>query len=140
MSSKAIILRPQTTQEAEAEIRSAIDWLDSISSDASERFAIRLREEITALCLILAEEIAQSENGRMTRPENAEASIYFSRPVYRHSLETGKHRQRRSSAGLWYIFFAVTDEDADGTPDTLRIFSVRHSARPSLAISASEDV
>lgn len=59
---------------------------------------------------------------------NETASLRFSRLVYRDRVEVSKSRSRRSSAGLWYVYYTLEDRSNSGKADTLVVASVRHAA------------
>ena len=76
----------------------------------------------------LAGEIASNVTGKPFDPVDPDASEYWSRPVYRLRIETVARRRRNSSAGLWYVYYALLDVQKTGVPDTMMVLSMRHSA------------
>ena len=87
------------TERGGREFRNALDWLAGYSEETAHRFRVRFAEEIAALCVSVAEQIAR--HGKPFVAPQEQASLHFSKPIYRFSLETAKTRGRRSSAGLW---------------------------------------
>lgn len=59
-----------------------------------------------------------------------EASITYSRPVYRHTFSTSQTR-RRDSTGRYHVYFTFTG-DRGGKPDTLTVYRIRHAGSSSL--------
>ncbi len=121
--------------EAETQIRSIRAYLGAIDDEIKNRFTMRLEEEAIALCARVAQEIAES--GRPFDAPHEEASIYFSRMVYRLEVQTGKTRRRRSSVGRWHVFYVLQDNDSDGLADALYIVSVRHSAAVPFSVESA---
>jgi hypothetical protein len=80
-----------------------------------------------------------TEVGQPFDAPNAEASAYWSQPMYRLKVETAKKRARGSSRGLWYVFYALRDNDGDGRVDTLRVYAIRHSAARPLSIEPVQE-
>jgi plasmid stabilization system protein ParE len=118
----------ELTDRAYRDVQSAQDWLRSFPEDAAQRFNGALDAQLDFLCRSLAERLAAEE--RLSPDEDA--SLAFSRPVYRHTFHTGRTRQRRSSAGSWRIFYVLlnTKESSD-IPDRVRMVAIRHgAARP----------
>lgn len=115
-----------------ADIASALLYLDDLigqgvtDPEAADRFEERLDEAISAARDRIAREIA--ENGRPFDSPDEAASYAMTQTVYRLKVETSKKRSRRSSAGLWYVLYALRDTDGDGVIDTLRVHRVLHSA------------
>lgn len=73
-------------------------WVEQRSSDgfkASERLHTRFNEDMARLCQRLAE-------GFRPQPDE-NASLHFSRPVFKHILRTGQ-RSRLRSSGVYYVF------------------------------------
>ena len=63
---------------------------------------------------------------------NEAASLHYSRPIFSHRFQTGKTKAKRSSSGVWYVYFGLADTDGDGHPDTLSVVTISHAARPPL--------
>jgi plasmid stabilization system protein ParE len=112
------------SQRARERVREATEWLFSLSEEAAERFDAAVQAEMPALCHSVAEQIA----GGIRLIPDEDASLAFSRPVYLHLFTTAKKRRRRSPSGTWRVYFDLRDADGDGTPDTLRVLTVRHAA------------
>ncbi|MBC8141922.1 MAG: hypothetical protein H7Y38_10830 [Armatimonadetes bacterium] len=53
-------------------------------------------------------------------------------------MSVSKTRNRRSSAGLWYIFYRLEDVGGIGRADTLFVVAVRHSAAQPFTIEDDE--
>jgi plasmid stabilization system protein ParE len=121
------------TRRAQERLREATDWLFGLSEDAADRFNAAIQSELPTLCQSVAEQIA---TGRPPIPDEA-ASLAFSRPVHMHLITTSK-RRRRSASGAWRIYFDLQDANGDGTPDTLRVLTIRHAAaRPIWDVDAA---
>ncbi|MCX6365546.1 MAG: hypothetical protein NTX57_02415 [Armatimonadetes bacterium] len=99
-------------------------WLKSISTEAFQRFTTVIGRELMALCKYCA----------VNPPTqyNEAASLHYSRPTFSHRFQTGKTKTKRSSSGVWYIYFGLEDTDKDGRPDTLSVVTISHAARPPL--------
>lgn len=119
-------LRFEMTAFASSDWRKAIHYLGGYGEEVELRWEAAFAEEIKRLCQDLAEQIASGE-GVFDQPDEG-ASLQFSRPVFQQRFQTGKKKARRSSAGVWRIFYALDDDDKDGTPDTMRVFAIRHAA------------
>lgn len=120
------------TAPALAEAADAQNWLLFAQGEqAAERFYAALTRELADLCQSVAERLAGTIGGlgRLPTPDGA-ASLHFSRPVFQHRFTTGpkQRRKRGSSAGLWRVFYALSDKDGDGRPDTLSVLALRHGA------------
>lgn len=112
------------TAEASLEVLKARDWLKTIASEVSQRFASALNQEIRKL----RKECAINPPTQY----NEAASLHYSRPVFGHRFQTGRTKTKRSSSGVWYIYFGLEDTDRDGRPDTLSVVTIVHAARPPL--------
>lgn len=123
-------LRADFTENGSIDFDSALDWLAERDMDTAGRFNTLFGQTVTDLCRSLVSEIAQG--GRPFALPNEGASFAFSRPVYKHRFELSKKRQRRSSSGVWFVFYFLTDNDKDGAVDTLNIAAIRHGAAASL--------
>lgn len=111
----------------EAELDSAITYLSlSFGSDYAEKFTAEVGRVLKETCLRIAEEIA--EDGSPFDAPHDVASLRFAQPVYRLNVSLLKRRTRRSSTGLWYVFYALEDKAKIGRADTLAVVAVRHSA------------
>lgn len=109
---------------------------DTLAPEAALRFDDAYHACLNDLCRSIPEDI---ERGFRPTPDE-DASLALSRPTYRAKFETSKTRARRSSVGVWYIFFWLIDGDGDRIPETLRVISVRHgSAPPMWATDSDED-
>jgi plasmid stabilization system protein ParE len=117
-------LRLQITDTAEERINDSITWLESYSEESAQRFVEALEDALQSLCQQVAHDIAR----KVPLHTDELASIYYSRPVFMYLVQTGKTRKRRSSAGLWRLYYDITDRDQDGQPDTLRFLSIHHAA------------
>lgn len=132
------VLGVQYMQPAFADIEKIIQWRMVISPEIAEHFNDRLREEIRAIRLRFASEIAESNNGRISLVPDHDASIQYSRPIYRHSFATSKTR-RRDSTGRYNIYFTLSG-NTDGKPNTLRIYRIIHAGSiGNFATSAQPD-
>jgi len=121
------------SRHSEFDLADAIRWLlQTFGEETATHFGVRLEEELTSLAQSIATEIAES--GRYRAPVHEPASAYFARPVYRHSVSTTKKRARRSSAGLWHVYFELQDRNRRGLPDTLIVHSIQHSASRPYAV------
>lgn len=106
--------------EANTAILKAGIWLRGISTQAAQKFATKLNQELRKLCKDNAVNPAtQIHDG---------ASVYYSRPVFAHLFYTGKAPQKRSPSGAWYILYELADTNGDGRPDELRVVTVLHAA------------
>ncbi|MBC8138087.1 MAG: hypothetical protein H8F28_19575 [Fibrella sp.] len=100
------------------DIDSAVQFLSQSNGDEyAERFTERLGQVVVSLCERVAHEIA--DDGKPFGTPDEGTSLRFARPVYREPVQMTKTRARRSSAGLWYAFYALGDRG--GTP--MRILS-----------------
>ncbi|MBC7806921.1 MAG: hypothetical protein H7145_12310 [Akkermansiaceae bacterium] len=122
---------------------SALLHLDELSGagvadiDAAERFKQRLDEPVNAARVRIAHEILE-EGKPLDSPDEA-ASYALTQTVYRLGVETARKRARRSSAGLWFVFYALRDTNGDGVIDTFRVLRLIHSvARPVSKTSVRE--
>ena len=113
-------LAPQARQD----IDDAILWLKALDSTAATRFTDALTEALATLAVRLQEQLEE----HAPLPIDEDASLALSRPILKHLFFTGKTRQRRSSAGVWRLYFDLRDNDQDGKPDTLRVVTIRHGA------------
>ena len=131
-------LRLRITEPAEDQLASALSYLtDNVGLDAAERLNTRLKVELPLLCEQIAREIATV--GVPFHAPDEQASLYFARPVYRLKLETSKTRARRSSTGLWYVYYGLKDSTGQGTkPDTLSVVAIRHSGAPPLSVENTD--
>ncbi len=120
MKSLALTFTPQGKQT----LNDAHKWLASFSSEAAERFALRMSEDLTALRIDLAI--------GLTKPSfDGDASIYFARKAYLLRVRTGKGSGKRRAAATWRVFYELVDRNGDGEADTLRVLGVYHgAARP----------
>ena len=113
-----IPLRYALAPSGGADIVSALLYIDDLVSqeindlEAADRFEERLDEAIGAARDRIAREIA--EEGRPFDPPDEVASYAMTQTIYRLRVETSKKRSRRSSAGLWYVLYALRDTDGDG--------------------------
>ena len=112
------------TDEARRQIRSARGWLKGFGSGVDQRFTAALERELTGLCQSVAQQIADK---KPFHPDE-QASLAYSRAIYRHRFQTGKTRRRRSSSGVWFVLYELRDQDADGIADTLQLLGVHHAA------------
>jgi hypothetical protein len=115
--------RPLTqivSPEARGEILKSANWLKGFSSEASQKFATVLDQQLRKLCKDNAVSPAtQIHEG---------ASIYYARPVFCHLFRTSKTVVKRSASGVWYIFYELTDTTGDGRPDVLGVVTILHGA------------
>lgn len=106
------------SEGGQGDIDAAIQFLSQSNGyEYAERFTERLGQVVVALCERIAWEIA--DGGEPFGATDDGASLRFARPVYREPVPMTKTRARRSSAGLWYAFYALGDRG--GTP--MRILS-----------------
>ncbi|MBC8141621.1 MAG: hypothetical protein H7Y38_09305 [Armatimonadetes bacterium] len=112
---------------AQAEVSAAIEYVRANGGDA-ERFADRVSEVLKEATARLAEEVADSDDGKPWQRTHAGASITYSQPVYRLDVETATKRKRGNSAGLWFAYYSLRDIAGGGKPDTMYIHAFRHSA------------
>ena len=110
--------------EALGAIRKTTAWLATFDGEVHNRFARAVREKVVTLCREAAREVPAQTHEM--------ASLHFSRPVFSARFQTGKTTRKRSSAGVWYLFYDLVDTDADGFPDLLWVLAVRHAAAMSL--------
>lgn len=129
-------LRLLTTFASRADVTRALIYLDDFGGDAASRFETQSDAVCAALCQRIAEEIAG--NGRPFDAINPEASTHWSQPIYRESLRTGKRTGRNNSNALWYIYYALRDDNNDGRMDAPRVYAVRHSAARPLSLDSPE--
>ena len=112
------------TREGNLSLSQAQTWLKSLSTEAFQRFTTVIGRELTVLC----KECAVNPPTQY----NEAASLHYSRPIFSHRFQTGKTKTKRSSSGVWYIYFGLEDTDRDGRPDTLSVVTISHAARPPL--------
>jgi len=113
-------------RRAEFDIADAIAWLSrTAGEDSALNFMTRLDDEIAVLRESVGEELAEFGRHR-ARPHEA-GSVYFARPIYRHVMQTVKRRARRSSAGVWHIYYEVRVE-TDKERSALVVHSIQHGA------------
>lgn len=136
-SNRTVPLSLSYTQKALASVTHALLYLDGFGDDIAERFNTRLEEAIDSARERIAREIA--EEGEPFDGLDEIASLQWSQPVYRLKVQTGKSRARRSSAGLWYVFYSLHDTNGDGVADLIRIHQVRHSAARPLSVEGDVD-
>ena len=112
------------TDEARRQIVSARTWLRGFGVGVEKRFTTALERELTGLCQRIAQQIADK------KPFNPDeqASLAFSRAIYRHRFQTGKTRTRRSSSGVWFLLYELRDQNSDGVADTIQLLGVHHAA------------
>lgn len=123
---------------AESELDVAMTYLSqSIGTDYAERFTAEAGRVLKEACHDIAEEIVS--HGKPSSPMHEAASVRFSRPIYRLDVAVTKARARRSSAGLWYVFYALEDRANIGRPDTLAVVAVRHSAARPFGVEEDAD-
>ncbi len=99
---------------------------NKLAPEAALRFDVAYQECLKNLCHKIPEDIELGFPPTL----NDDASLALSRPTYRARFETTKTRARRSSVGVWYMFFWLLDGDGDHIPETLRVVSVRHGSAP----------
>lgn len=115
------------TADGSADFDSAMQFLSQTNgTDYAERFTEAFGATIGRTCQRIADEIA--DNGKPFDRTHENASLRFAAPVYRLSVSVSKTRNRRSSAGLWYVFYRLEDVAGIGRADTLFVVAVRHSA------------
>ena len=113
--------------DGEAELDAAMTYLtDTQGIDYAVRFTGEVGLVTRETCERVAAEIA--EYGKVFDRTDEGASLRFAAPVYRVDVLVGKSRARRSSAGLWYVFYTLVDRAGIGRPDTMYVVAVRHSA------------
>ena len=117
-------LQVRITEEAQQQVLQAREWLGSLSPENEQRFCEVLEQEL----LQLQAQIGQMLDEGAFPQYHEEASLAFSRRVHQHRFQTGKRRQKRSSRGVWNLFYLLLDLDGDRVFDTIRIISVRHAA------------
>ena len=130
-------LKADFTENGSIDYDLALDWLAQRDQVAAERFNTLFDQTVTDLCRSLVVEIAQG--GRPFAQPDETASLAFSRPVYKHRFDLSKKRQRRSSAGVWFVFYFLTDNNKDGIVDTLNIAAIRHGAAAPLWNEKQDD-
>lgn len=115
------------TTDGNTDFDAVVQFLSQTNgTDYTERFTEAFGAVMTEACQRIADEIA--EQGRPYDRTHENASLRFAAPVYRLSVSVSKTRNRRSSAGLWYVFYRLEDIAGIGHADTLSIVAVRHSA------------
>jgi len=119
-------LRFEMTAFASSDWRKAVHYLGVFGEEVELRWEAAFSEEIKRLCQNIADQLA-SQDGVFDQPDEG-ASLQFARPVFQQRFQTGRKKVRRSSAGVWRIFYALDDDDKDGQPDTLRVYAIRHAA------------
>nr|WP_309696632.1 hypothetical protein [Armatimonas sp.] len=117
-------LQVRITEEAQQQVLHAREWLGNLSPEYEERFCKVLEQEL----LQLTERVGQMLEEGAFPQYHEEASLAFSRRVHQYRFRTGKRRQKRSSSGIWNLFYMLLDLDGDRVFDTIRIISVRHAA------------
>lgn len=92
--------------DCEAEFSAAMTYLSqTFGTEYAERFSEGVAQVLRERCETVAQDIA--EHGRTFDRTHDEASLRFSRPVYRANVLLSRRRARRSSSGLWYVFYAL---------------------------------
>jgi plasmid stabilization system protein ParE len=125
-----------TTQGRE-EITEIGRWLAENFEGAAQRFSETIDTVLPALCQDVAEQIATG--GRPATLPDERGSLFFSRPVSEYIFTTQKKRNRRSTSGIYRVFYELLDADKDGQVDTLRVLSVRHAgAKPLWDVDSTE--
>jgi plasmid stabilization system protein ParE len=118
-------LRLEIAPQAAQDIRGARRWQKSISPATEQRFTTRLTALLRNLCSELPEKIA---TGRPPQRDE-KASLGLIRPAFQERFYTGaKKPTRRSSAGVWRVFYALLDADGDNQPEALLVLRVFHAA------------
>ena len=129
--------RLRTRRHADFKLADALQFLvSSPGEESTTRFIERYDTAMRELCQSIAEEIAESD--RYHKRVDAPASAYNSRPAYRLDLQTTTKRARRSSTGLWYVYYTIDDADGDGKPDTVTVYSIEQSASQPFAINTGQ--
>ena len=105
------------------EIVEVMEALHARSPEISQRFATTLYAETAALCQRLGE-------GFRPLPDET-ASLYFSRPIFQLLIRTSAPK-RRTHQGVWRVFYELRDRDGDGSPDLVRVLTIRSAAAPPL--------
>ena len=118
---------PLSAEESEDAKKIIRGILEKLSDDAADRFNDAYDKCLDDLCRKIPEDI---EQGFPPTP-NEDASLALSRPTYRAKFETTKTRARRSSVGVWYVFFLLLDGNGDRIPETLQVVGIRHGSAPS---------
>ncbi|WP_309707336.1 type II toxin-antitoxin system RelE/ParE family toxin [Armatimonas sp.] len=121
-------LSVEYAQQAERDLERITDRLLETSEAAGQRFTLALEATLQELCRSIPEKIAQGYPPQT----NEDASLGLSRPTYRTRFETVAKRARRSSVGVWYVFYWLIDGDGDRVPETLRVLAIRHGSAPPL--------
>ncbi len=117
------------SRPAQAELSAAGEYVRHDRGDgAAEMFGERVAEVLAKATARVAEEIVDNETGKPFDKIDEAASVHWAQPVYRLSIETATKRRRGSSAGLWYVYYALQDVNGIGKPHTLYILAFRHSA------------
>ncbi len=115
------------TTDGDSDLDAAMQFLSQTNgTDYAERFTEAFGAIMTEACQRVADEIAGQ--GRPYDRTHENASLRFTAPVYRLSVSASKTRNRRSSIGLWYVFYRLEDVAGIGRADTLFVVAVRHSA------------
>jgi hypothetical protein len=128
------------TRPAQAELSAAGEYVRSRhGDDAAEQFGRRVEEIIAQTAERLAKEIASDEFSKPFQSPDESASVRWAQPVYRLSVETSPRRRRGSSAGLWYLYYALHDKANTGKPDTMLMYAFRHSAASPMTPDAGDD-
>lgn len=126
------------TTDGDADLDAAMQFLSqTVGTDYTERFTEAFGAVMTRACQRIADEIA--EQGRPIDRTHENASLRFAAPVYRISVSVSKTRNRRSSAGLWYVFYRLEDVAGIGRADTLFVVAVRHSAAQQFTMEDAGD-
>jgi hypothetical protein len=92
----------------EADFDGAVQYLSQTrGTEYAELYTERFGEVIVAACQRVADEIA--DNGKPFDRTHEAASLQFAQPVYRVKVSLSRTRSRGSSAGLWYVFYALEE-------------------------------
>ena len=118
-------LRLEIAPQAAQDILGARRWQKSISLATEQRFTARLTALLRNLCSELPAKIT---TGRPPQRDE-KASLGLIRPAFQERFYTGtKKPARRSSAGVWRVFYALLDADGDNHPEALLVLRVFHAA------------
>jgi plasmid stabilization system protein ParE len=119
------------------DLENVVSFLEERDENAAARFEEQLKTLVTGLCQRIPQEIEQI--GKPFHSLDEPAPLHYARPVYRERIETVKRRARRSSTGLWYVYYTLEDRGKTGTPNTIVILRIRHSAARPFTLDVSEE-
>ena len=106
------------TLDARQSLLDATSFAAQFGPETESAFVRAFAGAVSAACDATAPRHALDETG----------SLAFSRPVFLRLFATAKKRTRRSSAGVWRLYYTMEDADSDKKPDQVLILRVAHGA------------